>query len=374
MIDGIQGTTMNPNARPKEHFPLPLHIGDITREWLTAALGVYFPGVTVLNSQIVDVNNGTCTKIRVRLEMDEKGKGAGIPETVILKGGFEPHSRAMSNMHRMEARAYRDVLPVLKLLSPLCYFADFEEESQQGIVIIEDLVARGVSFCHPQTPQTHEQVARRLTDLARFHARTWGGVELGPGGRWDWTHDVIASFYPHFGPFFEDGSWEKWVNSPRGAAASVRFHDKRWMADALRKLVRFTAPMPKCVLHGDTHLGNLYIDPDGSPGFFDPQPHRGPGMYEVAYHVGGALDIADRRRWEGALVRHYLDELAREGVQIPGFDDAMHQYSAFLALGYCIFLLNDTEFQTEAINTAYTARFSAAMLENHTVEILAAMS
>jgi len=184
---------------------------------------------------------------------------------------------------------------------------------------------------------------------------------------------VIASFHPHFGPFFDDGNWEKWASSPRGAAASVRFHDKRWMAETLQKLVRYSEPLPKCVLHGDTHLGNLYIDPDGTPGFFDPQPHRGPGMYEVSYHLCGALDTADRRRWEGALIRHYLDELARNGVEPPGFDHALQQYAAFLALGYCIFLANDTQFQTEAINTAYTTRFSAAMLDNHTLDVLAAM-
>lgn len=358
----------------KTHFPLPLTIEEIDSKWLTAALQVYFPGVTVNNSEIVNIINGTCTKIRIRLEMDDAGKQAGIPESVILKGGFEALSREMCQMHRMEARAYEEVLPVLKLQSPACYFADFDEERLQGIVIIEDLVARGVTFCHPQVPQTHEQVARRLTSLAEFHAKTWGSADLKPGGKWDWTHDVIASFAPYFGQFFEGGRWEEWANSPRGAAASVRFHSKKWMAETLDKLVRYSAPLPKCVLHGDTHLGNLYVDPDGTPGFFDPQPHHGPGMYEVSYHIAGALDVADRKRWEGSLVQHYLDELTRNGVDAPKFDDAMHQYSAFLALGYCIFLVNDTEFQTEAINTAYTTRFSAAMLENNTLEILEAMS
>lgn len=365
---------MEQQPSPASHRPLPLRIEDITSEWLTAALRVYFPGVTVENSSIVDINNGTCTKIRIRLAMDDKGKRAGIPQTVILKGGFEAHSRSMSNMHRMEAKAYAEVLPALNLLSPICYFADFEEGSKQGIVIIEDLVASGVSFCHPQIPQSHDQVASRLSALARFHAQTWNSPEFAPGGKWDWTHEVIDSFYPYFSQFFEGGKWEKWAASPRGAAASVRFHDKQWMADTLQKLAGFSKPLPKCVLHGDTHLGNLYVDPDGNPGFFDPQPHRGPGMYEVAYHIGGALDVADRRRWEGALVRHYLDELSRNGIEAPQFDAAMEQYSAFLALGYCIFLVNDTEFQTEAINTAYTTRFSAAMLDNHTLETLAAIN
>lgn len=354
-------------------YPLPTSIDDLTSAWLTAALREKFPDVTMLRSEIVDMIRGTCTKIRFRVAMDEAGIQAGIPETFILKGGFEPHSRGMYNMHKMESRAYGEVLPELGLPSPACYFSGYEDLSQQGIVIIEDLVARGVAFCHPQVPQTHQEVLRRLSTLAEYHAKSWNSPELQPGGKWDWTHNVVASFAPYFGQFFEGGSWEAWANSPRGAAVSVRFHSKAWMAETLDKLARYAAPLSPCLLHGDTHLGNLYVDADGTPGFFDPQPHHGPGMYEVAYHIGGALDIADRKRWEGALVRHYLDELARHGVEAPSFDEAMYQYSAFLALGYCIFLVNDTDFQTEAINTAYAARFGAAMLDNHTLEVIAAL-
>ena len=90
-------------------------------------------------------------------------------------------------------------------------------------------------------------------------------------------------------------------------------------------------------------------------------------MLEVAYHLGCALDTADRPRWEGALIQHYLRELAQAGVEAPSFDEAMRQYAVFLAFGYCIFIINDAVFQAEAVNTAYTARFSAAMLDHDTI-------
>ena len=50
--------------------------------------------------------------------------------------------------------------------------------------------------------------------------------------------------------------------------------------------------LPFCANHGDTHIGNQYIDVDGEPGFFDSLPHLAPAMYEVSYHVTGALDVA----------------------------------------------------------------------------------
>jgi hypothetical protein len=69
------------------HRPLPVAIEEITRDWLTAALRTGTPDVTVRAFEIVDVNRGTCTKIWLRLDLDEMGREAGIPELVFLKGG-----------------------------------------------------------------------------------------------------------------------------------------------------------------------------------------------------------------------------------------------------------------------------------------------
>jgi Phosphotransferase enzyme family len=350
--------------------PLPVAIEEIDCDWLTAALRTGAPAVTVRDCEIVDIARGTCTKIRLKLDLDEAGRRAGIPSTVILKGGFEPHSRDWHFMHEKEVHAYRDVLPVLKLPSPACYFADYDAQRRQGIVIMDDLAARGVTFCNPLKPQTHEDVARRLTVLARHHAKTWGSPDFAPGGRWSWAQDVAATTRAYFSPYLVPDIWRRFVDSPRGAASSVRFHDRDLMEDALKRHVILSARLPPCLVHGDTHLGNLYVEPDGTPGFFDSLPDRAPGMLEVAYHIPCALDLADRRRWEGALVRHYLDELARNGAAPPGFDEAMRQYSAFLARGYIMFLVNESHFQAEAINTAYTARFSAAMLDHDTIGLL----
>lgn len=355
------------------HLPLPLTIDSISCDWLSAALRTRAPQVTVKHFDIVDINHGTCTKIRLRLEMDEQGKKAGIPQTVILKGGFEPHSRDMFLTLEKEVNAYRDLYKVLELQSPKCYFADDSKEQRQGIVIIEDLVARGVTFCHPLQPQTHEQVALRLSALAKFHASSWNHPALEANGQWQWARDMLDEICVYMGRYLEPLSWNRFVGSPRGAAASVYFHDLEWMKESLARLPKIAQGLPRCILHGDTHLGNLYIDPDGTPGFFDPGSLRGPSMVEVSYHIACALDPADRRRWEGALVRHYLDELAAQGVTPAGFDDAMRQYAAFLVVGYLIFLINEPVFQPEEINTAYTARFSAAMIDNRTVDVLKAI-
>jgi hypothetical protein len=352
-------------------FPLPTDIAGVTRDWIEAALRMKHPGIGLNRAEIVDINRGTCTKVRLRLDLDEAGKAAGIPELVMLKGGFEPHSRVMHGMHEEEVHAYADVAPHSPLRMPRCWFARYEPETKQGIVIMEDLVERGVAFCHPQHPQSAEQVARRLTRIAQHHAMTWDSPEIEPGGKFGWAPHIADATY--WDMVLVPEVWAGYVSSARGAAASVCFHDLDWMKGALAKYNAFGRTLPTVLMHGDTHLGNLYIDTDGEPGFFDSLPHLGPAMYEVSYHVTGALDVPVRRGHERELVAHYRDELIRCGVDAPSLDDFMHQFGVYLANGYAIFIVNASEFQPEAINTAYTARFSSAMLDHDTIGLIEAL-
>jgi len=161
-------------------------------------------------------------------------------------------------------------------------------------------------------------------------------------------------------------NWARFMAMPRGVATSRLFQDREWLLPAWEKLRAYSDSLPHCVLHGDIHLGNLYIEPDGTPGFLDTLASRGPGMLEVSYHISGALDVADRGRWEGALVRHYLDELSRAGAAAPSFDEAMRQYAVFLLYGYMIWITTESHYQAEAVNTVNAMRSTLAMLDHDT--------
>ena len=349
---------------------LPLTPEEVTTEWLNEALRYRHPDVVVSSSEIVDIIWGTSTKIRVALNY-ESGRDCGLPETMIVKGGFEEHSPKMKEMYINEIRAYRDVLPLIEMNAPVCYYAGSDPDSHQSIVIMEDLKAKGAVFLHPQKPQTYDQVARRLTAMARYHAQTWNSPEFKPGGGLDFVggrHDGWSVEYQE--RYLVPEVWQHYIDSPRGAAVSTILHDREWMRGALRKIGEYHRQFPECLIHGDTHLGNLYEEADGTPGFFDMQVARGPWFMEVTYHLVCALDINDRPRYEQALLIHYLEALKANGIDAPDFDSAMDAYRREIAYGYFIFIINEIRFQTEAINTAYTARFGAAALQHDTVGLL----
>ena len=348
------------------YFPLPITVEELTPEWLTQALRQRAPDVTVLSAENVREVHGTTTKITLKVELDEAGQRAGIPDLIVIKGGFEKHSRevGMNQMFKREVAAYRDVFPVMPLHTPTCYFADYDPERMQGIIIMEDLVARGVEFCNARKPQTHEQVSRRLRALARFHARSWNSAEMKPGGRWDHIvdfFDTMRSFFEHYA---SPDVWQRFVDAPRGAASSVLFHDPDWLLESWDRMTRYAQRLPQCILHGDIHLGNLYIDVDGEPGFFDSLASTGPGMLEVSYHVSASIDTSVRSGWEGSLVQCYLDELAANGVDAPSFEEAMDQYNVLLLYGYFIWMTTESDRQYEPVNTANVARVSNAMLDH----------
>ncbi|MGE0387606.1 MAG: hypothetical protein AB7Q97_23000 [Gammaproteobacteria bacterium] len=359
---------------PMKDMPLPVKVEQVTAQWLTEALAFRFPGTQVLKAEVVDIVWGTSTKIRMALEYDARGRAHGLPPSMIVKGGFQEHSRSMWFTYFREMQFYRDMQPYVTLNSPRCYYAgrDPSPDAFQSIVVMEDLKAKGVEFCHAQRPQRFDQVARRLDAMALYHKQMWDHPGFQPGGQFEWLmKNLTGSALEYCERYLVPEVWQHYIDSPRCAAISVRLHDRAWMQNALYKLAAFHEQFPRTLVEGDTHLGNLYIEADGTPGFFDMQINRAPWFHDVTYHLICALDIPDRRAWERPLLMHYLDSLRRHGLaQVPSFDEAFDCYRRDIVWGLFIFMINEVNFQTEAINTAYAARFADAAIEHDTIRLM----
>jgi len=353
-------------------LPLPVTVDSIDAQWLTLALSQRHPGVEVVESCIDEVIRGTSTKIRVVLRYNAAGREAALPPTMIVKGGFEAHSPLFGFMYRSEMRCYRDLLPIMDLNAPRAFFSAEDPGSHQALVIMEDLNARHVTFPSAQTPFDYPQEARFLDALARLHAQWWGRPQLRDEGELGWVLTQFgAASREYQNRYLAPEVWDSYMAKPRGAATPKALHDRERMRAALDALAEFHESAPLTLTHGDTHLGNLYIERDGTPGFLDMQVRRSPWYQDVAYHMTAALDVIDRRKWEQALLSFYLGRLAAHGVASPpGFDEAWACYRRELVYGLFIFLINETRFQTEQTNTAYAVRFAMAAIDHRTFDLL----
>jgi hypothetical protein len=355
---------------------LPVSVEEITREWLTEALRARYPGVTVTELTAAPALLGTAGKIRVHANYDAAGRAAGLPPTLIVKGGFSAHRELMYHIYMLEARFYAEVAPRLPSIRvPQCYFAGWDDTRRQAIVVLEDLDARGARFCRVQQPLTCAQAVSQLDLQAAYHAQWWMSPAFDPGGELAWV-DALDPLPEGAAGAYQRGQlkpdvYAHYMSLPRGVAVSRAFHDRDRMERAMEKLRVVDRTGPFCFLHGDAHLGNLYIDHDGAAGLLDWQaPRKGPWAHDVAYFLISSLDMLDRREWERPLLQHYLAALEARGVAAPAFEQAWQSYRQQAVYGLYYWLVNPVEFQVEENNCAVAPRFALAAIDHGTFELL----
>lgn len=359
---------MTGSVDPANAYPLPLTAEGVTAAWLTAGLATRYPGVAVAQVEPVETVDGTATKIRLRLAYDPHGRREGLPDRMCIKGGFGAHREYMGRIgiYGGEVRFFNEVAPLYELARPASFFGLAQPDPVQGIVALEDLHARGVTFARATRPLSVELARAGLDSLAALHGQSWGddrprrlGVEpVLP----DTVERILQDFYAALPERFA---------APRGFAAPVVLHDPDRLRAAFAAYRAEVQRRAVCLVHGDAHIGNAYVEPDGRVGFVDWQTVAlGPWVHDVNYFLVSALDVPDRRAHERDLLGHYLEALATSGGSAPGLDEAWCDYRRATVYGFLSWLCNLDVWQPPEVNTATYARFGAAMLDHDTYAAL----
>lgn len=351
---------------------LPITPEMVTAAWLTEALQQQAPGAEVLTCMLEDTLEGTATKLKVAVTLNNIAKAAGIPPSLVVKGRFRPDLQITEGIYQAEVMFYRDLAPELGLNVPRCLFAGSDADRGQHIVVLEDLACRDVTFCRVETPLSYAQAASFLDNMARLHAAYWNSPEFGTGRMlehlyfWDCVSPTPAG--DHGRRQLQPDVWEHHMSLPRGIGLPQRFRDREWMIGAIEALNAYGRRGAHTLLHGDHHLGNLYIDAEGTAGVLDWQsPARGSWSHDLTYFLVSALDIEDRRKWDRALVSHYLTCLREAGVESPpSLDEAMEAFSIQIVDGLFYWSVNPVEWQKEENNCAVAPRFAMAALDHDT--------
>ena len=109
--------------------PLPMAVEEIDRDWLTAALRTRAPDVTVSGFDIVDVNRGTSTKVRIRLDEPPATIRPGFSVTAEVMTGRVEAAPAIP----IQALVVRDV-PKQDKKAP----TTGRSETEEGVYFIKD--------------------------------------------------------------------------------------------------------------------------------------------------------------------------------------------------------------------------------------------
>jgi aminoglycoside phosphotransferase (APT) family kinase protein len=127
-------------------------------------------------------------------------------------------------------------------------------------------------------------------------------------------------------------------------------------------------------VHGDAHVGNTYLLPDGDVGFLDWQvARRGNFGLDLGYFLQGALTTEDRRVHERAILVEYRDALGLPADELPSPDEVWLRYRASVAHGLTLWLCTGSAgelWQRPDIALALAQRYSAAYDDLHTAEAI----
>ncbi|MFO0688589.1 MAG: phosphotransferase [Myxococcota bacterium] len=349
--------------------PLPSDASGLTPAWMSHALAASHPGVRVASVEVLDATERTNHHLRLGLAYDVR---AGAPETLFCKlPPRDPEHRARigaAGMGAREVHFYREVAPGLSMRVPTCPHAALAEDGG-FVMLLEDLAAKGCAISDGSWAIPGRLAGPAIEELAELHVRCEDPARLAAVSSWatsrrgpvpEFVLRTLRHVVDHRGDVLSDAYLEVarlYLDHPEKI-------DAAWEAGV----------GPKTLIHGDTHIGNLFLDGD-RVGFLDwGMTKIGTPVRDVGFFLTMGLESDDRRRDERALIEHYLDARRRLGGQPIAFDDfwLAHRIEAAYTV-IASFLSLVPPYDTEArrmFTTNFRGRAMAALDDLDTVGAL----
>jgi thiamine kinase-like enzyme len=192
--------------------------------------------------------------------------------------------------------------------------------------------------------------------MAQLHAKTW----LHPA-RKTFRDGFVDS--GHLDMYLTEGNWAVQRARPRWAAVPAELDDWDRVTRGIRAAWDLKRSGDTCILHGDPHIENWYMDAQGRPGLLDWQlVSEGRWAWDLIYFLSGAMDPTERQATERDLLKHYLAELAGHGGPAPSLDEALTE-CARLAIWSLVVLLSPGGIQREDFTIVRVERAAQATLD-----------
>jgi hypothetical protein len=310
---------------------VPAGPSDITPAWLADALSPRYPGVRVDAVEVLEVRQVTNTHAFLQVTYGDDN-APGAPERLFCKMlPLDPDRRtvlAASLMGPKEVFFYIRLAPHLALRVPDVYVARHDRRDESFVLLMEDLGGAGCRVSDGTWGITADSAATALEDLATLHVRFEDPRRRQAEVPWA----PLAKDVPPYGMtplrYGLDHHRDR-LSDTFARAAEIYIADPV----ALNR-VWANGPGPATVVHGDTHIGNLFDD-GGRTGFLDwgvinvTTPLR-----DASYFITMAMQIDDRRTHERDLLRHYLEARVALGGEPIGWDESWEAHR--LHALYCV--------------------------------------
>ena len=331
---------------------LPLAPEDVSAGWLTQKFRErgHIPAgasVTSVSSSVVGEGVGFVGLV-ARLSLTYDRDVAGAPATLIGKfPAPDPGSRKVADLYGLyerEVRFYEDVAATAGIDAPKCYFAAYDAEAGQSLILLEELL--GGAFGDQVGACSLEDARKALLAAADLHATWWESPRL-TDLSWMTSGDALVrgamtTAY--------DACWEP-CKERFGYLLTPRLVEQGpSLGRRIISQLDLFATRPLTLAHGDYRLDNMFFSAQGNGRpvvACDWQsPSRSWGVYDLAYFLAGSLEPADRAKHEWTLAREYHERLLAGGVKGYSWEMLREDYLACLGVMMGIFVINGATLPT----------------------------
>lgn len=319
---------------------VPVEVGDLTPEWVSAALtagGLDEAVVTGVASSRIGEGVGFIGQIH-RLELTYAHQPDGAPDAVIAKmPTTDPGGRMIGTMLRLyekESGFYRHLADDCPLTVPRCFHNGAEPDAGNWCLLLEDL--GGLDPGDQLTTRTHDQALVEIEMLGRLHA-TWSD---GRADAHQWLPDMADPSSAGMMAMFDDAypvTMERYSH-----VIPQHMHDwgPRWAPGAMDWVNDFVA-QPGTIIHGDYRTDNFMFDAGGAVTVLDWQlATRCPGAYDLLYYLAMSADPDVVDQHFDALVEHYRRAMATAGGTPPDTATLVAQMQGVLMWLTCLGIVN----------------------------------
>jgi aminoglycoside phosphotransferase (APT) family kinase protein len=305
-------------SAPGATVPIPAQVSELTAEWFSQVLHTDVEAVEVL-----DAHSGTTGRARVRLTGPSE-----VPETLFVK--MQPFTQDQRELLRQiglgvaEARLYANIGGELPVRVPRVWHSAYESDEGAFVMVLEDLAASGCRFPATSDDDILGVAQSTVEELAKLHAayreqdlpwlRTAEGMRRKP------DDPKLAARRSMFIKLALDQFGDEMPSVFRRLAELY--------IESSYAIITLFNEGEHTLIHGDSHIGNLFVD-DGRTGFYDwAVASRGPGMRDFAYFMCNSVPTEVRRSEQDALLEHYLRSLESHGTTLDAAT-AAEQYRLF---------------------------------------------
>jgi hypothetical protein len=311
---------MNAAAAAPAPFALTSRAEELTLEQLNAVIHTRYPAVSIESFELLDSRQygeqmvSTSGRAILKLHF-AAGAPQDLPDRVVCKLALGADS-VMAAFYENEVQVYTRLRPDLLIEAPRSLGALYDAQSGQFVLMLEDLGQRGARFPNVTQDVALSAIETLVDTVATLHASHWESPRF--SGDLSWLQSHVQGRVSHLMNELAPPLIQHEIDTQvfkREMVQRLRTTGPELLA-GVRCLQRHQSRLPQTLLHGDTHLGNTYLLPQGSAGLLDWQLSvRGYCMHDVSYLLVTSLPIALRREHERSLLDRYRERLLALGVK-----------------------------------------------------------